>query len=57
MGLVAVLSVNIVIAVYVYLALQEPRTAAEPQPDYAFARKAKKSIEGTAPQRRPAKAD
>ncbi|GAQ90564.1 hypothetical protein KFL_006560090 [Klebsormidium nitens] len=57
MGLLAVLSVNLVIAIYIYLALKEPRTAAEPQPDPAFAEGARKSVEGTAPRKRAPKAD
>lgn len=39
-GFLAVISVNIVIGVYVCMALRDPPTASAPQPDPAFAARA-----------------
>lgn len=43
-GILAVVSVNAVIAVYVWMALRDPPTSAEPNPDPAFAAAAKASM-------------
>lgn len=43
-GLAAVLAVNIVIVVYIVMALRDPPTAPKPQPDPAFAAAARASI-------------
>lgn len=43
-GALAVLSVNFVIAGYIFLALYETTSATEPQPDPVFLRRAKESV-------------
>ncbi|BBN07189.1 vacuolar ATPase assembly integral membrane protein VMA21 [Marchantia polymorpha subsp. ruderalis] len=43
-GGIAVVCVNVIIAAYIFLALQEPAPAAEPQPDPVFLRRAKESV-------------
>ncbi|CAM6108463.1 unnamed protein product [Calypogeia fissa] len=40
-GGLAVFSVNVVIVIYIFLALREPPVAVPPQPDPAFARRAR----------------
>ena len=44
-GLLAVLSVNVVIAVYIVMAMREPRSKAEPEPDPVFASRARSSLQ------------
>jgi hypothetical protein len=44
-GGLAVLSVNLVIGIYIYLALREPAVAVPPQPDPAFARRARTTLD------------
>lgn len=47
-GLTAVLAVNVVMAVYIVMALRDAPTASQPQPDPAFVAAAQRSIEPTA---------
>ena len=44
-GLLAVLSVNVVIAVYIFMAMREPKSKAEPEPDPVFASRARSSTQ------------
>eukprot|EP00250_Pteridium_aquilinum_P007029 c16827_g1_i1 orf=444-770(-) len=44
-GLLAVFSVNVVIAIYILMAMREPRSGAESQPDPAFVSKARSSLQ------------
>lgn len=46
-GLTAVLSVNVVVGIYIYMALQDAPTASQPQPDPAFLAAAQRSVEPT----------
>ncbi|KAI5065720.1 hypothetical protein GOP47_0020415 [Adiantum capillus-veneris] len=43
-GCLAVLSVNVVIAIYIVMAMREPRSVAEPHPDPTFVSRAKASL-------------
>lgn len=46
-GCLAVLSVNVIIALYIVMAMREPKLAAEPQPDPTFASRARLSLQQT----------
>lgn len=43
-GCLAVFSVNVVIAIYIVMAMREPRSVAEPQPDPTFVSRARSSL-------------
>lgn len=44
-GCLAVFSVNVVIAIYIVIAMREPRLLAEPQPDPTFTSRARSSLQ------------
>ncbi|MCO5572505.1 hypothetical protein L7F22_026260 [Adiantum nelumboides] len=43
-GCLAVLSVNVVIAIYIIMAMREPRLVVEPHPDPTFVSRARESL-------------
>eukprot|EP00271_Cylindrocystis_brebissonii_P021530 TRINITY_DN7746_c0_g1_i1.p1 TRINITY_DN7746_c0_g1~~TRINITY_DN7746_c0_g1_i1.p1 ORF type:complete len:125 (-),score=38.18 TRINITY_DN7746_c0_g1_i1:531-905(-) len=44
-GILAVVSVNVVIGIYIYLALKDPPNSATPQPDPRFVAAAQRSVD------------
>ncbi|KAH7440878.1 hypothetical protein KP509_03G015100 [Ceratopteris richardii] len=49
-GFLAVLSVNVAIGVYIIMAMRDPSTVTEPQPDPVFVSKAKESLFCSSPE-------